>query len=102
MNDNQPYRHTQRAPMNLKGGWVWSIWRRDCVVLQLRMGMLRVGTDDAERLVEYIKFRLANAQHSSRWINNAVISLAARREAESLAAGEFAHVKCSADFRLIE
>lgn len=39
---------------SLRGGWVWNIWGRDCVVLQLRKGILRVGTDDAENLAEFL------------------------------------------------
>ena len=41
--------------MSLRGGWVWNLWGRDCVVLQLRKGILRVGTDDAENLAEFLK-----------------------------------------------
>jgi len=48
--------------MSLRGGWVWNLWGRDCVVLQLRKGILKVGTDDAERLTRYIKTRLTEAR----------------------------------------
>ncbi|QDV83185.1 hypothetical protein [Planctomycetes bacterium TBK1r] len=45
--------------MSLRGGWVWNLWGRDCVVLRLRKGILRVGTDDAEQLVEFLNRRLS-------------------------------------------
>lgn len=51
--------------MSLRGGWVWNLWGRDCVVLNLRKGMLRIGTDDAERLAKYVKTRL-HESHPSR------------------------------------
>jgi hypothetical protein len=40
--------------MSLRGGWVWNLWGRDCVVLQLRKGILRVGTDDAVNLADFL------------------------------------------------
>ncbi len=48
--------------MSFRGGWVWNIWGRTCVVLRLRKGILRVGTDDAEQLVEFLNARLADTQ----------------------------------------
>ena len=45
--------------MSFKGGWVWNIWGRDCVVLRLRKGILRVGTDDARQLVDFLNGRLS-------------------------------------------
>jgi hypothetical protein len=36
--------------LSLRGGWVWNLWGRDCVMLKLRRGKLRIGTDDAENL----------------------------------------------------
>lgn len=41
--------------MSLRGGWVWNLWGRDCVVLQLRKGILRIGTDDAANFAAYLK-----------------------------------------------
>ena len=46
--------------MSLRGGWVWNIWGRDCVVLHLRKGTLRVGTDDADRLADFLKSRITH------------------------------------------
>lgn len=41
-----------------RGGWVWNIWGFDCVVLRLKRGVLRVGTDDADGLVAFLEARL--------------------------------------------
>lgn len=41
-----------------RGGWVWNIWGRDCVELKLRNGTLRIGTDDASGLVDFLNARL--------------------------------------------
>jgi hypothetical protein len=43
---------------SFRGGWVWNIWGRDCVVLQLRNGTLIVGTDDAENLAAFVRGRI--------------------------------------------
>jgi len=48
--------------MSLRGGWVWNIWGRDCVVLRLRDGILRVGTDDAEQLRNFLSARIPQQQ----------------------------------------
>ena len=45
--------------MSLRGGWVWNIWGRDCVVLQLRKGILRVGTDEAEKLARFVENKIS-------------------------------------------
>jgi len=44
--------------MSIRGGWVWNIWGRDCVVLHLKKGTLRIGTDDAENLACFIEQRI--------------------------------------------
>jgi len=41
------------------GGWVWNVWGYDCVFLHLKRGKFRVGTDDAENLVEFLEGRIA-------------------------------------------
>ncbi len=46
--------------MSLRGGWVWNLWGWDCVVLQLRKGTLRVGTDDAENLARFVESKIGN------------------------------------------
>jgi hypothetical protein len=40
------------------GGWVWSLSAGRCVVIRRRRGVIRVGTDDAERLVEFLMTRI--------------------------------------------
>ena len=45
--------------MSLRGGWVWNLWGRDCVVLQLRKGILRVGTADAENLADFLNQKIS-------------------------------------------
>lgn len=41
------------------GGWVWNLWGRDCVDLQLTGGRrLRVGTDDPEGLLRGVRSRI--------------------------------------------
>jgi hypothetical protein len=40
------------------GGWVWSLSAGKCVVLRRRRGGIRIGTDDAERLAEFLKSRI--------------------------------------------
>jgi hypothetical protein len=44
--------------MSIRGGWVWNLWGRDCVVLRLKKGILRIGTDDADKLAGFIEQRL--------------------------------------------
>jgi len=41
---------------SIRGGWVWNLWGRDCVVIHFKKGsVLRIGTDDAENLVGFLK-----------------------------------------------
>lgn len=48
--------------MSFRGGWVWNLWGRDCVVLRLRKGILRVGTDDPDQLVAFLNARLSQPE----------------------------------------
>jgi len=41
--------------MSIRGGWVWNLWGRDCVVVQLKKGTLRIGTDDAANLEVFLQ-----------------------------------------------
>jgi len=41
------------------GGWVWNIWGRDCVVIRLKRGIIRVGTDDPDGLADFLKNRIS-------------------------------------------
>jgi len=45
---------------SLGGGWVWNIWGRDCVVLHLKQGKFKIGTDDAENLAAFVAGRIAD------------------------------------------
>jgi hypothetical protein len=41
---------------SIRGGWVWNLWGRTCVVVHSKSGgTLRIGTDDAENLVEVLR-----------------------------------------------
>lgn len=51
--------------LSLRGGWVMNLWGRDCVVLRLKKGTLRVGTDDAENLAALVKSRLSEETEPS-------------------------------------
>jgi hypothetical protein len=45
--------------LSLRGGWVWNLWGRDCVVLHLRNGgTFRIGSDDTENLAGFIQTRI--------------------------------------------
>lgn len=41
--------------MSIRGGWVWNLWGRDCAVVHLKKGTLRIGTDDAENLAAFLQ-----------------------------------------------
>jgi hypothetical protein len=44
---------------SVRGGWVWNIWGRDCVVVSFKNGgTLRIGTDDAENLAGFLQSRV--------------------------------------------
>lgn len=46
--------------MSVRGGWVWNLWGRDCVVVRFRNGgTLRFGTDDAEDLAGFLARKIA-------------------------------------------
>lgn len=41
---------------SIRGGWVWNLWGRDCVIVQFRNGgVLRIGTDDAVNLAGFLE-----------------------------------------------
>lgn len=45
--------------LSLRGGWVWNIWGRDCVVVRFKNGgTLRIGTDDAATLAAFVRTRI--------------------------------------------
>ena len=39
-------------------GWIWNLWGRDCVVIHRQQGVLRVGSDEAENLAEFLKGKM--------------------------------------------
>jgi hypothetical protein len=40
---------------SIRGGWVWNLWGRDCVVVRLKNGgTLRIGTGDAPGLARFL------------------------------------------------
>jgi hypothetical protein len=43
--------------MSPRGGWVWNLWGRDCVIVRGRHGILRIGTDDAANLGHFLEAR---------------------------------------------
>jgi hypothetical protein len=46
---------------SFRGGWVWNIWGRDCVVVHLKKGTLRIGTNDAENLARFLAGKIGAA-----------------------------------------
>jgi hypothetical protein len=45
--------------LSLRGGWVWNLRGRDCVVVHFKNGgTLRVGTDAAETLAEFLRSKV--------------------------------------------
>jgi hypothetical protein len=44
--------------MSMRGGWVWNLSGWDCVVLQLRNGVLRIGTDEPETLAQFVRLKI--------------------------------------------
>ncbi len=47
---------------SIRGGWVWNIWGRDCVVVHLKKGVLRIGTDDADNLAGFLELKIGQKQ----------------------------------------
>lgn len=43
---------------SIRGGWVWNLWGRDCVVVHWKKGVLRIGTDDAENLARFLEGKI--------------------------------------------
>lgn len=45
-----------------RGGWVWNLWGFDCVVVRFHNGrILRIGSDDAQNLAEFLTRRTSPA-----------------------------------------
>jgi hypothetical protein len=47
--------------LSVRGGWVWNIWGFHCVVLKLKRGTLRIGTDDPDGLHDFLMSRISKA-----------------------------------------
>jgi hypothetical protein len=47
--------------LSIRGGWVWNLWGRDCVVVHLKKGVLRIGTDDAAELYRFLEAKITHA-----------------------------------------
>jgi hypothetical protein len=46
--------------LSVRGGWVWNVWGRTCVVIRFKNGgTLRIGTDDAENLARSLEVKIA-------------------------------------------
>ncbi len=51
---------------SIRGGWVWNLWGRDCVVVHLKNdGVLRIGTDDAENLARFLQGKLGQESRTA-------------------------------------
>ena len=50
--------------MSLQGGWVWNLWGRDCVVIRMTNGTLRVGSDDSKQLAIFLKRQMTGHSES--------------------------------------
>ena len=45
--------------MSPRGGWIWNIWGRECVVVHFKSGAtFRIGTDDPQNLAEFLLSRV--------------------------------------------
>jgi hypothetical protein len=47
---------------SLRGGWVWNIWGRDCVVIRLCNQVLLVGKNDSAGLLRHLQATVPNLQ----------------------------------------
>lgn len=48
---------------SMRGGWVWNLWGRDCVVVRFHEGgMLRIGTDDPENLARFLEAKFGGLE----------------------------------------
>ena len=48
--------------MSVRGGWVWNLWGRDCVVVHQKKDVLRIGTDDAGNLAEFLEEKIGGRE----------------------------------------
>lgn len=46
--------------LSIRGGWVWNLWGRTCVVVRFKNGgTLRIGTDDAGNLAGFLEGKIS-------------------------------------------
>ncbi len=46
--------------LSIRGGWVWNLWGRDCVVIHFKNGgTFRIGTNDAENLARFMEGKIS-------------------------------------------
>jgi hypothetical protein len=46
---------------SVRGGWVWNLWGRTCVVVHFKDGgTLRIGTDDGENLAGFLASKIGH------------------------------------------
>ena len=51
--------------LSLRGGWVWNLWGRACVVVHFHQGgVLRIGTDDPVNLAQFLTTRVGPVEIS--------------------------------------
>src|ERR1022692_4030331 len=51
--------------LSIRGGWVWNLWGRNCVVVHFRSGgVLRIGTDDTQNLARFLEAKIAPGSSS--------------------------------------
>lgn len=48
--------------MSIRGGWVWNLWGRDCVVIHLKKDVLRIGTNDATNLAGFLEGKISERE----------------------------------------
>lgn len=44
---------------SIRGGWVWNIWGRDCVVVYCKKEVLWIGTNDAAKLCAFLGTKIS-------------------------------------------
>ncbi len=45
---------------SIRGGWVWNIWGKDCVVLYCEKEILRIGTNEAAKLCAFLETKIVS------------------------------------------
>lgn len=45
---------------SIRGGWVWNIWGKDCVVVYCEKEILRIGTNDSAKLHAFLETKIGS------------------------------------------